>query len=222
LPATSAVAVGAGVNGSAIDQMWSQYREMVGQLAAVGTDPSGLLGPSDPNEALDSLQQQFGVKLPDDLKTLLGSGVSVSVEAHGLAGDSMPKFAVRTATDGAAATKVMDNIRHAVEDGGADFPLSYRATSTGLLIASDPEYLAAINAGNSPKLSGTPTFRQALPDRAGATETAFVNLDAIAAELRAHGQGSDDLKTLEAFSAVGLTAKVQGGTATLRIRLLAH
>jgi hypothetical protein len=49
-----------------------------------------------------------------------------------------------------------------------------------------------------------------------------VNLDAIAAELRAHGQSSDDLKTLEAFSAVGLTAKVQGGTATLRIRLLAH
>jgi hypothetical protein len=220
LPATSAIAVGAGVNGAAIDQMWNQYRELVGQFAEFSNPDQ--LQPGSPDDALDSLQQQFGVRLPDDLKTLLGGGISVSVDAHGLAGDSTPKFAVQTATDGAAAVKVMDNIRHAMENGGADFPVSYRATATGLLVASDPDYLAAINAGNSPKLSDVSSFRQALPDRAGATETAFVNLDAIAAELRAQGQSSDDLKMLEAFSAVGLTAKVQGGTATLRIRLIAH
>jgi len=221
LPATSAVAFGAGVDGAAIDRMWKQYRDLMGQFAGfTGPDESQL---GSPDDALDSLQQQFGVRLPDDLKTLLGSGISVSVEAHGLAGGGdTPKFVVQTRTDGPAANRVMDNIRHAVENGGADFPVSYRATATGLLVASDPAYLAAVNAGSSPKLSGVSSFRQALPDRAGATETAFVNLDAIAAEMRAQNASPDDLKSLEAFSAVGLTAKVQGGTATLHIRLLAH
>ncbi len=219
LPSSSAIAVGAGVNAASIDAMWNQYRELLGQFAA-GPDESGV--PPNPDDVLDALQQEFGVRLPDDLKTLIGSGVSVSVEAHGLAGGGTPKFAVQARTDGAAATRVMDNIRHGMENAGADFPLVYRATSTGLLVASDPEYLATMYAGSGPKLSGLASFRQALPDRAGATETAFVNLDAIAAELRAQGGSSDDLKTLEAFSAVGLTAKVQGGTATLRVRLLAH
>jgi hypothetical protein len=219
LPAASAIGLGVAIDSGAVDRMWKQYRDLVGQFAGF-SDPNQ--PPASPDDALNSLQQQFGVRLPDDLKTLLGSGLSVSVEAHGLAGDGTLKFAVQTHTDGAAAARVMDNIRHAVEDQGGDFPISYRATSTGLLVASDPGYLAAINAGSSPKLSGLASFRDALPDRAGATDTAFVNLDAIAAELRAHGQNSDDLKTLEAFSAVGLTMKVDGETATLRIRLLAH
>ena len=221
LPATSAVAASASLNSAAIDKMWSQYRDLLGEFVASSSpDETGV--PPDPEDVLDALQQEFGVRLPDDLKTLLGSGISVSVDAHGLAGGSTPKFAVQTHTDGAAAVRVMDNIRHALENSGAELPVNYRATSTGLLIASDPDYLATVNASSSPKLSGLSSFRQALPDRAGATETAFVNLDAIAAELRAQGRSSDDLKTLEAFSAVGLTAKVQGGTATLRIRLLAH
>lgn len=220
LPASSAIAAAMGVNGAAIDRMWQQYRELLGQFA-ISDDSSGF-GPADPGAALDMLQEQFGVRLPDDLKTLLGSGLSVSVEAHGLVGDAMPKFAVQTRTDGAAAVHVMDNIRNAVAGEGLDLPVSYRATSTGLLVASDPDYLSAVNAGGFPELSGVSEFRQALPDRAGATEAVFVNLNAIAAELRAQGRSSDDLKTLEAFSAVGLTSKVQGGTATLRVRLLAH
>jgi hypothetical protein len=219
LPATSAIALGVALDSGAVDRWWKQYRDLVGQFAGF-SDPSQ---PSvSPDDALNSLEQQFGVRLPADLKTLLGSGLSVSMEAHGLAGDGAPKFAVQTHTDGAAAARVMDNIRHAMENDGADFPVSYRATATGLLVASDPDYLATVNAGSSPKLSGLASFRDALPDRAGATDTAFVNLDAIAAELRAQGQNSDDLKTLEAFSAVGLTMKVEGGTATLRIRLIAH
>lgn len=221
LPATSAIAAAAGVNGAAIDQMWKQYRDLLGEFVAL-SNPDEMGVPPDPDDVLDSLQQEFGVRLPDDLKTLLGSGISVSVDAHGLAGGSTPKFAVQTHTDGAAAVQVMDNIRHAMENAGTDFPVSYRATPTGLLVASDPDYLATINAGSSPKLSGLASFGQALPDRAGATEAVFVNLDAIAAELRTQGESSDDLKTLEAFSAVGLTAKVQGGTATLRVRLIAH
>ena len=52
--------------------------------------------------------------------------------------------------------------------------------------------------------------------------TAFVNLDAVAASMRSGGASQDDLQTISAFSAAGLTLRVSGSTASLHVRVLTH
>ncbi|MFL6162675.1 MAG: DUF3352 domain-containing protein [Jatrophihabitantaceae bacterium] len=224
LPANSMVAAGMGTSAADIDRSWQQYQQLLTDAGGMfaGSDPSGQLGGTDPADLVDELQQQFGIRLPGDLKTLFGTGVMASVAVDGLAAGDTPKFAVQSRTDGAAAVRVMDRIKAAVQQDGEDFPLSYRATSTGLIVASDPAYLSTVSAAGTARLSGVAGFRQALPDRSGATASVFVNLDEIAAEMRSSGASQDDLRTMAAFSAVGLTVHVDGDSATLRVRLLAH
>ena len=109
-----------------------------------------------------------------------------------------------------------------MEGQGADFPVEYRATSNGLIVGNDPDYLAEVSSNGGAKLSSLAAFRQALPDRVGAEYAAFVNLDAIASSMRADGASQDDLQAISAFSAAGLTVRTSGTTPSLRIRLLAH
>jgi hypothetical protein len=221
LPVSTAMAVGMATNPAALDRAWQSYENALGQLGEPYNDPgqSGLA--PDPLAMIDSLQQQFGIQLPADLETLVGTGVTAAVASDGLNGD-MPKFVLQSRTDPAAATGVMDHIRQAVQAQGSDFQIQYRATSNGLIVGDDPGYLAAVSSSSGPKLSGLAAFRQALPDRAGAQYTAFVNLDAIASSMRADGAGQSDLQAISAFSAAGLTVRISGNTANLHVRLLAH
>lgn len=226
LPINTAVAAGVATSPATIDRSWQRYEDLLGTFALPSNDPNF---PNDPNltmptpsEMIDNLEQQFGVRLPDDLKTLVGTGVTASVAADGLASGS-PKFVVQSRTDGPAAVAVLDHLRHAMQEPGAPgFPLQFRSTSTGVILGNDPGYLASVGSSSGPKLSSLAAFKQSLPDRAGAQYTAFVNLDAVASSMRTGGASQDDLQTISAFSAAGLTLKIDGNTANLHVRLLAH
>jgi Protein of unknown function (DUF3352) len=222
LPASTALAAGMGNSPAAIDRSWQRYQDLLSQLGGAFSDPtqSGLAAP-DPSEMIDALQQEFGIRLPEDLKTLVGTGMTVAVAADGINADT-PKFVLQSRTNGAAAVGVMDRIRQAVQEQGADFPVEYRATSNGLIVGNDPDYLAEVSSNGGPKLSSLAAFRQVLPDRVGAEYSVFVNLDAIASSMRADGASQDDLQAISAFSAAGLTVRASGTTASLHIRLLAH
>ncbi|HET6209790.1 MAG TPA: DUF3352 domain-containing protein [Jatrophihabitans sp.] len=221
LPANTAIAVGMATNPAALDRAWQHYEDVLGQLGEPYNDPSQSGMAPDPLAMVDSLQQQFGIQLPSDLETLVGTGVTAAVSSDGLNGD-MPRFVVQSHTDPAAATNVMDHVRQAVQAQGSDFPVQYRATSNGLILGDDAGYLAAVSSSSGPRLAGMAAFRQALPDRAGAQYTAFANLDAIATSMRTGGASQDDLQAISAFSAAGLTVRISGSTATLHVRLLAH
>lgn len=222
LPADTALAVGVGTDAATIDRAWKRYEDLLTRVNGTLSvpDQSGTAAP-DPSELVDAMQQEFGIRLPDDLKTLLGTGVTVSVATEGLTEDK-PKFALRSHTDGAAAVRVMDHIRQAVQEQGGDFPVEYRATSDGLIVGNDPDYLASVSSGGGARLSSSAAFRRALPDRTGAAYTAFVNLDAVASGMRASGASQDELRVISAFSAAGVTLRTTGSTANLHIRLLAH
>ncbi len=221
LPTSTAIAVGVATSPAAIDRSWQRYEDLLGRFGAPPSVDPSFAAPS-PSEMIDQLQQQFGIQLPDDLKTLVGTGVTAAVSADGLTGGS-PKFVVQSHTDGQAAAQVLDHIQQAMEaPGGPGFPLQYQSNSNGVIVGNDPGYLAAVNSGSGPKLSSLAAFRQSLPDRAGAQYTAFVNLDAIAASMRTSGASQDDLQAISAFSAAGLTVRISGNTADLHVRLLAH
>ena len=220
LPAGTAVAVSAGLDPAAIDQSWHRYQDLLDQsglMFGLGPDRAAL-GASG---SVQDLELQYGIRLPNDLTTLLGSGVTVSVAAHGVSGGSAA-YAVQTHTDGTAAVRVLDRIRGAVQANGEDFPLSYRATSSGLVVSDDPGYLATLNGTGSATLGNLKGFHSALPELSGASVAGFVNLDAIVADMRADPDKANDVQTLSAFRALGLTVHTESGSASLHIRLLAH
>jgi hypothetical protein len=217
LPAGTAIAAGAGYDPASIEQSWRRYQDLLDQSG-------GLLGELQRPGAvgsLESMEQEYGLNLPADLMTVLGSGLVVSVAADGLSGGSS-KFAVRTNANGAAAVRVLDRIRRTSQAHGLDFPLTYRASGNDFTLANDPNYLASLATGGQPTLSGLKSFKSALPEASGASIVAFVNIDAIVADLRGDPGNTDDLQALSAFGAAGLTVHITGGSASLHIRLLAH
>jgi hypothetical protein len=210
LPASTAVAIQASGLSGRIDSGWAQFQDQLSQFS----NPDG----EDPAAVLD----QLGISMPGDLDTLLGSDVLVAVDSKNITGDNVPEIGVLTRTDGQAATKVLDRLREHLTDNGGDFPLHYRATPSGVVAATDEQYLAKLLNPSGDRLSKVAGFRQAVPDLKGASAAAFVNLDAICADLRAHGANSQDLRQLAAFRAIGLTVATAGGVSTLHVRLVAR
>ena len=217
LPAATAIAASAGYDPASIEQSWRRYQDLLDQSGGLLGDPQrpGTVG------SLESMERQYGLNLPADLTTVLGSGLAVSVAADGVSSGSS-KFAVRTNTDGAAAARVLDRIRRTSQAHGLDFPLTYRASGNTFILANDPSYLASRATGGQQTLSGLKSFHSAVPEASGASIVAFVNIDAIVADMRADPGNTDDLQALSAFSAAGLTVRTTGGSASLHIRLLAH
>ena len=161
--------------------------------------------------------------MPDDLKTLVGTGVTAAVSADGLTGGS-PKFVVQSRTDGAAAAQVLDHVRQAFEQPGAP---GLPVPVPGQLERPDLRQRPGLPGRRSgrPAARSCPAWRRSgspSQDRAGAQYSAFVNLDAIAASMRTGGASQDDLQAISAFSAAGLTVRISGNTADLHVRLLAH
>jgi hypothetical protein len=210
LPASTAVAIQASGPSGRIDSAWAQFQEQLSQFSG----PDG----GSPADALD----QLGISMPGDLDTLLGSDVLVAVDSKNITSDDLPEIGVLTRTDGQAASKVLDRLRAHLTDNGGDFPLHYRATAGGVVAATDEQYLAKLLAPSGDRLSKVAGFRQAVPDLRDASAAAFVNLDAIGADLRAHGTSSQDLRQLTAFRAIGLTVATAGDTSTLHVRLVAR
>jgi Protein of unknown function (DUF3352) len=217
LPAGTAIAAAAGYDPASIEQSWRRYQDLLDQSGGLFGDPDQGGGP----DMLQSMEEQYGLRLPADLTALLGSGLTFSMAADGLSSGAV-QVAVQTRTDGPAAVRVLDRIRDTTEANGLDFPLTYRATANGLTVANDPGYLASLGATGGPTLSGLKSFRSALPEASGASMATFVNIDAIVAELRSDPDNTDDLQALSAFSAAGLTLHSTAGSASLHIRLLAH
>ncbi|MDQ2837785.1 MAG: DUF3352 domain-containing protein [Actinomycetota bacterium] len=213
LPASTAIGAAFSNAGSKVDQQWQGFlRQLSAQQVAGGPSPSDMI---------DSLQRESGISLPGDLVTLLGSELTLSVDADGLDAGN-PKVAIRTKTDGPAAVRVLDKISRTLHLHHLDFPLFYGPTSDGLIAASDQQYLASLGSPSGPRLSGVAGFRAALPELAGASAAAFVNFDAITAALRSNGANPGDLTVLSSLSALGMTVHSSGAVSTISIRLVMH
>ncbi|HTZ42589.1 MAG TPA: DUF3352 domain-containing protein [Jatrophihabitans sp.] len=209
LPATTAAAASLAYDASKIETRLQDYDLLLGSLPVAGK----ALAEGDP---LTTLADRYGLSVPADLSTLLGTGVRASVDGDGLDSDN-PKYAVHSSTDGAAATRVMDRIRAAA---GGSLPFTYRSDSTGFAVGSDAAYLAKVSAGSGPTLSSRPEYRQALPDASGAGLITFVDFDAVRRSLAR--SGTTALDHLESFRSAGLTVGDVDGTPTVHLRLLAH
>ncbi|MCW2538557.1 MAG: hypothetical protein JWN95_282 [Frankiales bacterium] len=169
---------------------------------------------------VESLGDELGLRLPDDIDTFLGTDLVAGLDlSRGL---DTPSVGVRSKTDPAAAAKAIDSLEQALAAQQMSPGLRMLKTPDGVVVANSDSYAAAMASTSGKRLGDSAAFRTAVPDQAGATAIGYVNLDVLSAAAQKAGASSDDLKALHAFKAVGLSVSTTDGSTLLRVRLVAH
>ncbi len=132
-------------------------------------------------EMLGQAEQQTGLQLPEDLETLLGDGVSVSVDA----GTDLKRLTespdptqvpagIRIKGDPAQITPIIDKLRKAA---GPDGDLVKVADGDGVVaVGLDPEYVDLLTKKGA--LGDVAAFSDVVPEADRATGVLYVNFDA--------------------------------------------
>ncbi|GAA3444763.1 DUF3352 domain-containing protein [Planomonospora venezuelensis] len=207
LPATTAAAVSVSGLGEMIGKQWAEIMKTVNQTA----------GDQSFQQFVNQAQQQYGLALPADLVTLLGSNLTLALDSTGLDG-SAPKFGARIATDPAKAQEVVGKIEKFLADSGTAVPQIAKAPGDGVLVlASDQAYASELAKEGS--LADSESFQLAIPNAGEATFAAYVDLDKIEKFYLENLQG-DEKANAQVLRAVGISGSQNGGDADFSLRVL--
>ncbi|MDQ1743232.1 MAG: hypothetical protein QOE23_1571, partial [Pseudonocardiales bacterium] len=205
-------------------------KPVTGTLAGLGADTSAALEISGLGDSLSQtwdqaaaalgLNQDFqeiidetGLKLPDDLKALFGTDITVSVKfPHGMTAD--PAIAAQVSTSGAdRALQLLGSLGEPF--GFSSETLHPRRTADGYLISTSPDYDPRPTAG-TPTLGDDPAFQKAVPDRAQASLIGYVNLGALLdSDPETSAKDKADWKHVGSLGLSAVTTS-DGGRMTLR------
>ncbi|MEU4197555.1 DUF3352 domain-containing protein [Kribbella sp. NPDC026611] len=162
----------------------------------------------------DQFAEEAGLTLPDDLKSLLGKNLAVSVDkdaAHG------PKVAARIQTDPAKAAPVVEKLTALLHRRTpANVPIETAKNDDTLVVATSKEYAEQVLQGGN--LGRSDSFKQALPDTKGAVIIGFVDFESLGSLSRQFSSEKD----LAALKSAGIVARSTGeGEAEFGLRLVA-
>ncbi|MFF3065914.1 DUF3352 domain-containing protein [Oerskovia sp. NPDC057915] len=189
---------------------------------------TGDLLPSDLSfqETVDELEKTYDLRLPEDLKTLLGEQVVVALDSAGLddvssvTGPADVDLGARTIGDKAALEDLLGRIDAILVDAGAD-ALTSATTKDGLVVASNEAYAARLAQDGT--LGTVGAFRTVVPDAKGAANAAYLDVDALESIARANidATGGDDswIAYVEPLRAVGLSSRVTGDHSLTSVRV---
>jgi len=162
------------------------------------------------DDAMRELSRDTGLDVPDDIETLLGSGLSVSVgkdvdlEAAENSTDlSGLPVAVTVKGDPTAIERVLDKIRAKT----GDLPF-LGSDSSGDLVAIGPSSAYRKEVLDGGGLGDDDTFRSVVPDAGDASSVLYINVDAFEPALGnlASGGSQGDIANVIPLRAVGLSA----------------
>jgi hypothetical protein len=204
LPASTVAAVGLSDGDKLVAKAWASMRSSLGDQA----------GQLDHSMAL--LRSEFGVNLPDDLATLLGSNAVLALDSD--QGSSRIQGGARLSTDVSAAQGVLDKLEAAAKSSGADVPLVRREGGGDLIVASTQGEASRLAAAGD--LGSDADFRDTLPDLASAHVAIWVDPTTLVTSLFG---GSEVDENLSHVKGVGITVSSDhSGTASYRFRLVAR
>ncbi|MEV8632910.1 DUF3352 domain-containing protein [Streptosporangium sp. NPDC051023] len=205
LPASTAAAVSFSGLGDIVGKQWTQILKSADQSGA------GF------QQFADQAQQTYGLKLPDDLTTLLGKNLTLALDANGLDGNQ-PKFGARITTDPAKAQEVVGKVEKFLADSGTAVPQLAKVPGDGtFVLASSQEYAAELAKDGG--LGDDEGFKLAVPDADKATFAAYVDLDKIEKLYLQNLQG-EEKANLQVLKAVGISGTQTGPDATFSLRLV--
>lgn len=207
LPDDTAAALHVSDADSAIEKNWPAMKQQIAQLA--GADGSG--------DPVADFEDAFGLKLPDDLKALLGHSLTVAMPAQDLNGDQITMGAKVVSSDATRADDVISTVEDAT---GATGVLTHKVTGDRLFVATTPEWAAELEKGG--KLGASDAFTSAVGDVSKDDFALFVNLDRIEKSYL-DGLDGDARAAVEAMKAVGFTATATSDTeGSFSLRLVAN
>lgn len=187
-----------------LDGAWPELQKGLGSIPGVGSDV----------DLQAMIEDQLGVKLPDDLKVLLGRSFTLALPDQEL-GSDIPAVGLKVAgTDAKRAAEVLTSIEDV--SGGA-IVLDKKVDGDRLYAATTPDYAAAL--ARSGKLGDSEAFKTALGDTSRMTAGFYVDLDRIEkyylpeVDPKAHD-------AVEALRAVGVNIAATGdgeGSYSLRV-----
>jgi hypothetical protein len=168
LPASTAVAMSA-----ALPEGWLRnYLKGMSQLVGNGASVDQMLREG---------EAQTGLKLPEDIETLLGKGVTVAVDGNidmeGLARSSDPTqvpAVIRLSGDPAKITPIIDKLKRRAGPQG-DI-VKVKTVGDAVLVGLDPAYLDRVGAQGG--LGSTNAFQDAVPHAADSAMVLYVSFDA--------------------------------------------
>ncbi|MFK4085829.1 DUF3352 domain-containing protein [Kribbella sp. NPDC020789] len=196
LPGTTAAAISISGAESSIDSVWKNLEK------------SGEFG-----DIVQGFAEQTGLKLPDDLKSLLGKNFSVVVDKDASAG---PKIAARLETDPAKAQPVVDKLTALLRQRSAEVPIETASDADTLVVSTDKEYAGKVLENGN--LGESESFKAALPDVQGATGIMYVDFDGVNGVAEAVGEKTNaDLKALRSAGFVARNTGNFEGEFSLRV-----
>jgi hypothetical protein len=201
LPADSLAAVGVAGAGPAIKAQWPQ---LLKSLSSTGTDIASMV---------PMLEQQTGLKFPDDLAALLGDKITASLGAPDASG--MPAVGARAVTSGSGAGRALDTLLSLVGDR---VPLQRKDLSDGWVLATTSDAAAALAKDGG--LGAAEKFRSVLPDSADATLAVYVDLAGVAQSYQQFGLDAKTVEVLKALGPLGVMSTSTGaesGRMTIRV-----
>jgi hypothetical protein len=204
LPASTVAALGISDGDKLVPKAWESMRKALGDEA----------GQLDQSAAL--LRSEFGIAIPDDIATLLGSNALLAVDSG--QGSSRIQGGARISTDISGAQAVLDKLEAAAQSSGGDVPVVRREAGGDLIVASTQGEASRLAAAGD--LGSNADFRDALPDLASADVAIWVDPATLVTSLFG---GSDVDENLSHVKGVGITVSSDhSGTATYRFRLVAR
>jgi hypothetical protein len=210
VPADTMVAFGISGLDQVIAEAFTSFLGIVQSEPAVGREVEN---------GLDKLERETGLRLPDDVETLLGQRTLITVVSDVLNSDVPQGVAMRAETDTAAAQKVLAKLQKLLERSDAPVRLTWRAEGSDLVVGFSEGDLSAIQSG--PGIADA-AVKEALPNLDAAQEAVWIDLDRIAQLIADRSPDAIDPSTMDVMrhiAGIGLTAMIteDGSTTTLRV-----
>ncbi|MFC7594020.1 DUF3352 domain-containing protein [Terrabacter sp. GCM10028922] len=209
LPANTMAALHISGADQAIDASWPQLEKQLNTLGAMGAGQTDVLA---------EIERELGVKLPDDLKVLLGRSFTVAVPQQDFKSDAFVMGAKVVSSDAKRAAKLVGQLTGAAM-GGSD-ALTTRVEGDKVYVATTPDYADDLKAGG--RLVDAETFKAAVGDVTGSNAVLFLDLDKLEKTYVGELKG-EERAVVEGMRAVGLNSSSTGnGESAFTLRVLAN
>ena len=222
LPKDTAAVLAGAIDGKQLSSSIDSAFEGLGSL-------SGMFGGSETDMKAE-IEKQTGVRLPDDVATLLGDSFSISVGGDAPASidkvqspaDVPAGYLVRG--DEAKIKDLVDRIQKATGARLEDLPATFDTADGKAVLATNPDYAKQLLAKGS--LGDSETFKDVVPHADDSPFVFYLSLDngwsktlADAARNTGDKDERELAADLEAFQALGASAWTDGGTTHSLLRL---
>ena len=216
LPGTTLAAFSVSGLGERVPDLWDRVQEASGMDAAAF------------ERGASEFERATGLRMPDDLATLLGENLTVAMDAEGVealgqeGARSFPEVnaGVRFSGEEAAIVDVVKRLQAFLTRTGVGVELATEEVDGGVVVATNTDYATAMTDGG---LSGSENFENAVGDVEDVAAVFYLDIDAAETIVRNVEPGGSDAADiadyLEPMEAIGVNATTSEEYSEASVRL---